>query len=76
MVEALIAGERDPAVLADLAKGRMRVKTAELVEALASNWAEHHSVSPPRSSPAWITLTPRSPNCPLPSERVWTGSRR
>lgn len=44
MVEALIAGERDPAVLADLAKGRMRVKAVELVEALASNWAEHHSV--------------------------------
>jgi transposase len=44
MVEALIAGERDPAALADLAKGRMRTKTAELTEALASNWAEHHSV--------------------------------
>jgi transposase len=43
MVEALIAGERDPLVLADLAKGRMRSKTAELVEALASNWKPHHS---------------------------------
>ena len=44
MVEALIAGERDPAVLADLAKSRMRSKIAELTEALASNWGPHHSV--------------------------------
>ena len=28
MIEALIAGERDPQVLADLAKGRLRVKRA------------------------------------------------
>jgi transposase len=44
MVEALIAGERDPAVLADLAKGRMRAKITELAEALASNWGQHHSI--------------------------------
>jgi len=48
MVEALIAGERDPAVLAGLAKGRMRAKTAALAEALASNWAEHHTVAATR----------------------------
>jgi transposase len=44
MVEALIAGERDPEGLADLAKGRMRAKSTELAEALVSNWGEHHSV--------------------------------
>lgn len=33
MLEALIAGERDPAVLADLAKRRMRSKVRELTEA-------------------------------------------
>ena len=44
MVEALIAGERDPAVLAELAKGRMRAKIGELTEALASHWGDHHSV--------------------------------
>jgi transposase len=43
MVEALIAGERDPAVLADLAQSRMRSKIGELTEALASNWGAHHS---------------------------------
>lgn len=44
MIEALIAGERDPAVLADLAKGRMRSKIDDLTEALASNWGQHHSI--------------------------------
>lgn len=44
MVEALITGERDPAVLAQLAKGRMRAKIDELTEALASNWGQQHSI--------------------------------
>jgi len=35
MIEALIDGERRPAVLADLAKGRMRVKIPDLTLALA-----------------------------------------
>jgi transposase len=34
MIEALIAGERDPEVLADLAKRRLRVKIPDLVRAL------------------------------------------
>ena len=33
MIEALIAGERDPAVLADLAQARMRSKIPELTYA-------------------------------------------
>lgn len=44
MIEALIAGERDPAVLAQLAKGRLRVKIPELVKALDGRFAEHHAV--------------------------------
>jgi len=43
MVEMLIAGERDPAVLAELAKGRMRPKIPALMEALESRWTGHHS---------------------------------
>ena len=35
LIEALIAGERDPAVLADLAKGKLRAKIPDLVRALA-----------------------------------------
>ena len=43
MIEALIAGERDPQVLAGLALGRMRVKHAPLVQALTGRFDEHHA---------------------------------
>jgi transposase len=43
MVEALIAGQRDPRVLAGLAKGRMRAKHAALVEALTGRFDDHHA---------------------------------
>lgn len=43
MIEALIAGERDPQVLASLAKGRMRSKRAALVEALSGRFDDHHA---------------------------------
>jgi transposase len=43
MVEALIAGERDPGVLAGLAKGRMRSKHTALVEALTGQFDDHHA---------------------------------
>lgn len=43
MVEMLISGQRDPAVLAELAKGRMRPKIPALIEALESRWVSHHS---------------------------------
>jgi transposase len=43
MIEALIRGERDPRVLADLARGRMRVKHAALIEALHGRFDDHHA---------------------------------
>ena len=43
MLEALIAGERDPAVLADLAKQRLRHKIPALTEALRGRFNEHHA---------------------------------
>ena len=43
MIEALIAGERDPKVLAGLARGRMRAKHAALVEALTGQFDDHHA---------------------------------
>lgn len=43
MIEALIRGERDPHVLAELARGRMRGKRAALVEALTGRFDEHHA---------------------------------
>jgi transposase len=43
IMAALIAGERDPAVLADLARGSLRSKTARLTEALTGRFSEHHA---------------------------------
>jgi transposase len=43
MLQALIAGQRDPAVLADLAKRRLRHKLPELTEALTGRFADHHA---------------------------------
>lgn len=42
ILEAILDGERDPHVLAGLAKGRLRSKTAELVDALQGRFTEHH----------------------------------
>jgi transposase len=43
MMAALIAGERDPHVLADMALGRMRAKTDQLVEAFIGRFDDHHT---------------------------------
>lgn len=43
MLDALIAGEREPAVLADLAKRRLRIKIPQLTEALTGRFNDHHA---------------------------------
>lgn len=43
MLEALIDGQRDPAVLADMAKRRLRAKIPALTEALTGRFSEHHA---------------------------------
>jgi transposase len=43
MIDALIRGERDPEKLADLARGTMRSKRAELVRALDGRFDDHHA---------------------------------
>jgi len=42
MMEALIAGHRDPQTLADMALGRLRAKKSALVEALTGLFTNHH----------------------------------
>ena len=42
MVQAMIAGQRDPKVLAALARGRMKAKHDDLVEALDGMFDGHH----------------------------------
>jgi transposase len=43
MLTALIDGERDTGVLAEMAKGRMRPKIPALVEALTGSFGTHHA---------------------------------
>jgi transposase len=44
MVEALIAGERDPVALAGLAKGKLRPKIPQLTAALHGHFGAHHAI--------------------------------
>lgn len=44
MIEALIGGESDPQVLAEMAKGRMRPKIPQLREALQGRFTGHHAL--------------------------------
>ena len=43
MLEALLAGETDPAAMAELAKKRLRVKIPQLTEALYGRFTSHHA---------------------------------
>ena len=44
MLAALVAGERDPGVLAELAKGRLRAKLPQLRQALRGRFRGHHAL--------------------------------
>jgi hypothetical protein len=63
MLTALIAGERDPRVLAQLAKGKMRIKIPQLVEALTGHFnvlrLRSHRDQLTSSSPRVVTRSQR-----------------
>lgn len=44
MIEAMIEGERDPKVLAQMAKARLRVKIPQLEEAFSGHFGPHHAL--------------------------------
>jgi transposase len=44
MIDALIAGQRDPDALAEMAKGRMRSKIPQLHDAMVGRFDEHHAL--------------------------------
>jgi transposase len=44
MLGALVAGERDPQVLAELAKGKLRKKLPQLRQALRGRFGDHHAL--------------------------------
>jgi len=43
MLDAMIAGQHDPHVLAEMARARMRNKKDALVQALTGNFTDHHA---------------------------------
>jgi transposase len=44
MLAGLVAGQRDPVVLAELAKGKLRTKLPQLRQALRGRFGEHHAL--------------------------------
>jgi transposase len=44
ILAALITGQRDPVVLAELARGRLRTKISQLREALTGHFDDHHAL--------------------------------
>jgi transposase len=44
MLGALVGGERDPQVLAELARGRLRAKLPQLRQALRGRFGDHHAL--------------------------------
>jgi transposase len=44
MLAGLVAGQRDPVVLAELAKGKLRAKLPQLRQALRGRFGEHHAL--------------------------------
>jgi transposase len=44
ILKALVAGERDPKVLAELAKGKLRKKLPQLRQALRGRFGDHHAL--------------------------------
>jgi transposase len=44
MLSALVGGERDPKVLAELARGRLRAKLPQLRQALRGRFGDHHAL--------------------------------
>jgi transposase len=44
MLKALVDGERDPGVLAELARGRLRAKLPQLRQALRGRFGDHHGL--------------------------------
>ena len=56
MLDGLVAGTHDPAVLAELAKGRLRAKLPALREALEGRFRAHHALLPGPHPPGWSRL--------------------
>jgi len=58
MLAELVAGNRDAAVMADLAHGKMRRKIPDLAEALTGHFDEHHALLVGAMLHGWTTSRP------------------
>ena len=67
MIDALIGGQRDPKVLAEMAKDRMRVKISAVQEALTRDFDDG-------SGRHWLTWR-RSPRCTTVPSSTGTSTR-
>jgi len=76
MIEALIAGQRDPAVLAQLARGVMRKKIPELQMACDGRFTDSHAQMCRLHLDAYDHLAARSPSWTCSSPRRPSRSRR
>ena len=84
MLAALIAGQRDPKVLAQFARGRMRGKITDLEEAFTGRFSDHHAfllakmlarIDRVSADIADLDDADRRPRSPLSPQR-WPGSMR
>jgi len=80
MLDALVSGTHDPAVLAELAKGRLRAKLPALREALEGRFRAHHALLLGELlahldylDEAVERLSPRSPGWSPRARRCWPG---
>jgi transposase len=62
MLAALVAGERDPKVLARLARTRLRAKLGPLAEAFCGFFTDQHASCSPSCWPGWTPWTPTWPS--------------
>ena len=61
ILKALVAGERDPKTLAELAKGKLRKKLPQLRQALRCRFGEHHGLLVGWRLTTWSTWKAPSP---------------
>jgi hypothetical protein len=71
MIEALVEGTRDPEVLAEMARGRMRAKIPQLKEALQGRFGEHNALVARGCWPGSTTPRRSSLSCRWRSAGLW-----
>ncbi len=82
MVTALVGGGRDPVVMADLARNKLRWKMPQLTESLVKRFDDHHPLliggmlqRLARVERRWRTAMPRSPRRSRRARTRWNCCR-